>query len=85
MAKRFRYYFRQGWHTVTIDRANVWNWEKDNQEFGNDAHFKALNLWCEQSFPKGKWVSRYRNWQGEKEFVFKEEKFSADKQVLNRI
>jgi hypothetical protein len=74
MAKRFRYYFRQGWHVVNVDRANVWNWEKDNQEFGNDAHFKALNLWCEQSFPKDAWVSRYRNWQGEKEFVFKEEK-----------
>lgn len=74
MAKRFRYYFRQGWHTVNIDRANVWNWEKDNEPSGNDAHFKALNDWCEQSFPKDSWVSRYRNWQGEKEFVFKEEK-----------
>jgi hypothetical protein len=74
MSKRFRYYFRQGWHSIKVDRANVWNWEKDNGPVGNDAHFKALNDWCEQSFPKGSWVSRYRNWEGEKEFVFREQK-----------
>ena len=75
MAKRFRYYFRRGWHGVVIDRANLWNWEQaQGQTLGNEAHFLALNQWCEQNFPPQSWASRYRNWQGEKEFVFQEEK-----------
>lgn len=75
MAKRFRYYFRQGWHSVIVPRANIWNWEKDSEDgFGNEAHFKALNKWCERSFGKDVWASRFRNSEGEKEFAFKEEK-----------
>lgn len=74
MAKRFRYYFRQGWHTVNVDRANLWNWDTSGKDVGNEEHFKELNEWCANTFPKDSWVSRYRNWQGGKEFVFKEEK-----------
>lgn len=40
MAKRFRYYLRQGWHTVNVDRANVWNWNINGKDVGNEEHFK---------------------------------------------
>lgn len=75
MKRRFRYYFRQGWHSVIVPRANVWNWEKEGHEgFGNEGHFQAMNQWCEKSFDKEVWASRLRNMEGEKEFAFKEEK-----------
>lgn len=74
MAKRFRHYFKQGWVAVTVPRANVHNWEKSSNDFGNDAHFKELNEWCANNFPNNLWASRYRNWEGAKEFVFREEK-----------
>ena len=75
MAKRFRYYYRQGWHSIKLPRANLWGINGPSREDpGNEAHFKQLNQWCSQSFPPDSWSSRYRNWEGEKEFVFKEQK-----------
>lgn len=75
MKRRFRYYFRQGWHSVVVPRANLWNWENANNTlFGDQAYYNALMEWCDKTFPKDSWASRLRNPEGEKEFAFKEEK-----------
>ena len=75
MKRRFRYYFRQGWHSVVVPRANIWHWDDPNiDHFGNEAHYKALLAWCDKSFPKDSWAGRLRNVEGEKEFAFKEQK-----------
>lgn len=77
MKKRFRYYFRQGWHSVKVPRANVWNHENAGQEpFGNEAHFRMLSDWCEHKFPKDSWAARYSGPDGAKEFAFKEQKYA---------
>jgi hypothetical protein len=75
MKRRFRYYFRRGWHTVKVDRANVWNYEQVNSDsFGNDAHYNALFAWCKNTFPDDSWVSRISGPTGSKEFAFREQK-----------
>lgn len=75
MKKRFRYYFRQGWHVVKVDRANVWNHDNaDKEPWGNTAHFDLVNAWCANTFAKDAWVSRISGPDGSKEFAFKEQK-----------
>jgi hypothetical protein len=74
MKRRFRYYFRQGWHVVKVDYSNVWNHENSNEPFGNEAHYHALIVWCRKNFPDGDWASRIRGPDGSKEFAFKEQK-----------
>jgi hypothetical protein len=75
MKRRFRYYFRQGWHVIKVDRANVWNHDRDEAEdWGNLAQFKHINAWCEKTFPKDVWASRISGPDGSKEFAFLEEK-----------
>jgi hypothetical protein len=75
MKKRFRFYFRQGWHTVKVDRANVWNNENAGKEdWGDQAQFNMINAWCAKSFPEDTWVSRVSGPDGGKEFAFKEQK-----------
>jgi hypothetical protein len=77
MKRRFRYYFRQGWHSVKVERANLWNVQGTESDFGDQAHFDAMNAWCEKSFPKDAWVSRFFNPMGGKEFAFKEPKYAS--------
>jgi hypothetical protein len=73
--KRFRYYFRQGWHIVNVDRANVWNHENaSSDDWGNLAQFNFINAWCKKTFPDDAWVSRVSGPNGNKEYAFKEQK-----------
>ncbi len=86
MKKRFRKVVRQGWYTVRLDRANLWNWNQQNQqtkEIGDDAHYRIIRKWCNDTFVKDTWEGRFINkswWRDTsnsvvtKEFAFKNEK-----------
>ena len=85
MRKRFRKVVREGWHVVQLNRANLWNWTKQQtvkDAAGDAAHYRHIRSWCNNTFAKDSWEERMLNttWHRDtsssvvtKEFAFRNE------------
>jgi len=77
MKKRFRYYARNGWEVVEVDRANLYRWEDTGNSFGNDHHYNDMRTWCNQRLPKNVWEGTLGGSSGVKKFAFKNPKHAT--------
>lgn len=77
MKRRFRYYARQGWEVVEVDRANLYDWSEDAVDFGNARHYKEMHNWCAKHVPQGVWASTITVNDGIKKFAFKNPKYAT--------
>lgn len=77
MKKRFRFYARNGWEVVEVDRANLWQWDSDDKGFGNERHYKDMRSWCNQRLPKDSWEGTLGGANGVKKFAFRHPKHAT--------
>ena len=77
MKRRFRYYARQGWEVVKIDRANLYKWSESSTDFGDDLHYKDMYRWCATHVPQDVWASTIIVNNGVKKFAFKNPKYAT--------
>ena len=80
MKRKFEKYEKDGWHVVELPRANLWNWNSGNDQWGNKARYEAVRTWCNDQFPKDSWEGTLHPSgvnTGISRFVFKEEKYAT--------
>lgn len=77
MKRRFRYYARQGWEVVKVDRANLYKWSEGLTDFGDDLHYKEMHSWCAEHIPQDVWASTITVNDGIKKFAFKNPKYAT--------
>lgn len=77
MKRRFRYYARQGWEVVEVNRANLYQWDGDGDDFGNDRHYKEMHSWCNNLLPQDAWTGTIIHNSGIKKFAFKNPKYAT--------
>jgi hypothetical protein len=76
MKKRFRYYARNGWDVVEVDRANLYKVYED-VFFGDDLHYRDMRTWCNDRLPKNSWEATRQPNKGTKKFAFKNSKYAT--------
>lgn len=74
----------QGWTIVEVLRQNLYNYQYNHGwnfvyeiEWGDEAHFNEICLWCEKTFPNNEWSGIQLEDQKIKKFAFKQEKWAT--------
>jgi hypothetical protein len=75
---RFRQLVRkEKWAVVTIDRANLYKLNQNDDDFGNLKHYSDMVEWCNNKIKNNEWACQLHNSNGAKRFAFKHAKHAT--------